>query len=157
MAITLWRLGTNIESQSLSHLLGVGLSTVSVVVSDVYSAILEHLAKRYIAIPSTEHLKLVVDGFMSKWWVPQCVEVIDSTHIPIIAPKNNLLDYYNCKGYHSVVLQALVHREYKFLDVGCLTQVRLVLHSHYYSFLPQLLSDDFISHMIFSTHSCYLP
>ena len=55
---------------------------------------------------------------MSKWGVPQCVGAIDSTHIPIIAPKNNPLDYYNRKGYHScVVLQALVDHEYKFLDV----------------------------------------
>ena len=44
MAITLWRLGTNIDYCSLSHLFGVGLSTVSVAVSDVCSAIVEHLA-----------------------------------------------------------------------------------------------------------------
>ena len=31
--------------------------------------------------------------------------------------KNNPLDYYNRKGYHLVVLQALVHHDYKFLDV----------------------------------------
>ena len=103
MAITLWKLGTNIEYQSLS--------------SDVRSAIVECRAKRYIAVPVREHLQLVVDGFMSNWGVPQCVGAINSTHIPIIAPKNNLLVYYNCKGYHSVMLQALVDHKYKFLDV----------------------------------------
>jgi len=138
VAITLWRLGTNIEYRSLSHLFGVGLSTVCVVVSDVCTAIVEHLANRYIAIPAGEHLKLVVDGFMSKWGVPQCVGAIDSTHIPIIAPKDSPLDYYNRKGYHSVVLQALVDHEYKFLDVyvgwpGSVHDARVLMNSGLYS------------------------
>ena len=138
VALTLWRLGTNVEYRSLSHLFGVGLSTVCVVVSDVCSAIVEHLAKRYIAVPAGERLKLVVDGFMSKWGLPQCVGAIDSTHIPIIAPKNNPLDYYNRKGYHSVVLQALVDHEYKFLNVyvgwpGSVHDARVLMNSGLYS------------------------
>ena len=44
MAITLWRPGINIEYRCLSQLFGVGLSTVCVTVSDVCSAIVEHLA-----------------------------------------------------------------------------------------------------------------
>ena len=32
-----------------------------------------------------------------KWGFPQCVGAIDGTHIPIIAPKENALDYFNCK------------------------------------------------------------
>ena len=117
VAITLWRLGTNIEYRSLSHLFGVGISTACVAVSDVCKAIVNNLAKRYITIPSGERLKLVVDGFQSKWGIPQCVGAIDATHIPIIAPKDSPLDYYNRKGYHSVVMQALVDHNYKFLDV----------------------------------------
>ena len=58
-----------------------------------------------------------MDGFLSKWGVPQCIGAIDSTHIPIIAPKDNPADYYNRKGYHSMVLQALVDHQYKFMDV----------------------------------------
>ena len=104
VAITLWRLRTNIECRSLSHLFGVGISTACVAVSDVCKAIVSHLAKRYISIPSRERLKLVVDGFQSKWGIPQCVGAIDATHIPIMAPKDSPLDYYNRKGYHSVVM-----------------------------------------------------
>ena len=44
VAITLWRPGINIEYRCLSQLFGVGLSTVCVTVSDVCSAIVEHLA-----------------------------------------------------------------------------------------------------------------
>ena len=48
------------------------------------------------------------DGFESKWGFPQCTGAIDRSHIPIIAPAENALDYYNRKGFHSVTLQAVV-------------------------------------------------
>ena len=70
MAITLWRLGIEIEYHSLSQLFGIGLSTVPVVVADVCTAIVQYLANRYIAILAGEHVKLAVDGFVSKWGVP---------------------------------------------------------------------------------------
>ena len=62
-------------------------------------------------------MKAVVEGFLSRWGFPQCVGAIDGSHIPIIAPKENATDYFNRKKFHSVVLQALVDCEYKFMDV----------------------------------------
>ena len=60
-------------------------------------------------------LRTIVDSFESKWGFPQCTGAIDGSHIPIIAPAENALDYYNRKGFHSVILQAVVDHEYKFL------------------------------------------
>lgn len=85
-----------------------------------------------------EHLKLVAEGFMSKWGVPQCVGAIDSTHILIVAPKDSSLDSYNRKGYHSEVLQALVDCEYKFLEVyvrspGSVHNAHVLMNSGLYS------------------------
>ena len=51
------------------------------------------------------------------WVFPQCVGAIDGSHIPIIVPKENPVDYFNKKRYHLVILQALVDHEYMFLDV----------------------------------------
>ena len=34
-----------------------------------------------------------------------CGSYIDGTHIPIIAPH---VDYFNCKGWYSIVMQAVV-------------------------------------------------
>ena len=48
---------------------------------------------------------------------PQCFGAIDGSHIPIIAPSTDPLDYYNRKGFHSIVLQALVDHEYKFMNI----------------------------------------
>ena len=39
------------------------------------------------------------------------------SHIPIIAPSTDSLDYNNRKGFHSIVLQALVNHECKFMNV----------------------------------------
>lgn len=117
VAICLWRLGTNVEYRTISHLFGVGISTVCVAVHDVCNAIVENLAAEYIRIPTGQGLRRIVSGFLSKWNFPQCVGAIDGSHIPIIAPSENPLDYYNRKGYHSIVLQALVDHEYRFLDV----------------------------------------
>ena len=78
---------------------------------------MEILLPHYINIPTGVHLQEIVDGFNSKWGFPQCVGAIDGTHIPIIAPKQNALDYYNRKGHHSVVMQAMVSSNYTFMDV----------------------------------------
>ena len=117
VAVTLWGLGTNVEFHTISHLFGVGISTACVTVRDVCSAIVEKLAPRFITVPCGNELKAVVEGFLSRWGFPQCVGAIDGSHIPIIAPKENATDYFNRKKFHSVVLQALVDCEYKFMDV----------------------------------------
>ena len=58
----------------------------------------------------------VVRGFEEVWGFPQCFGAIDGSHIPILAPHNSATDYYNRKGYHSIVLQALVNHEYLFMN-----------------------------------------
>ena len=137
VAMCLWRLGTNVEYRTISHLFGVGLSTVCVAVHEVCNVLVEHFRSKYIKIPSGQGLRSVIDGFESKWDFPQCVGAIDGSHIPIIAPKDNPLDYYNRKGYHSVVLQALVDHNYKFLDVyvgwpGSVHDARVLANSGLY-------------------------
>ena len=86
------------------------LYSTCVCVRDVCSAIVDLLAIRYIMVQSGQSLQAVVDGFQSKWGFPQCVGAIAGSHIPIIAPKENPVDYFN-----SVILQ--VDHEYMFLDI----------------------------------------
>ena len=71
----------------------------------------------YIQIPTGDMLKAVQYGFFHKWGFPQCVGAIDGTHIPILAPSKNPIDYFNHKGYHSIVMQALVDHNYRFMDI----------------------------------------
>ena len=39
---------------------------------------------------------------------PQCVGAVDGTHIPIVSPRECPADYYNRKGWHSIILQGTV-------------------------------------------------
>ena len=84
---------------------------------DVCTAIVDNLLERYIRIPTGSDAQAVVDGFLCTWGFPQCFGAVDGTHIRIIAPRDNPLDYYNRKGAHSIVLQALVDYEYKFMNI----------------------------------------
>ncbi len=59
-----------------------------------------------------------VKKFKEKWGFPQCLGAIDGSHIPIKAPIEYHADYYNRKGWYSVILQAVVDSSYKFLDIN---------------------------------------
>ena len=48
---------------------------------------------------------------------PQVSGAIDGTHVPIVAPQESTADFYNQKGYCSVVVQAVVDHRSLFTDV----------------------------------------
>ena len=62
-------------------------------VHDVSRAIVESLAAQYIRIPTGEGLRRIVNGFSSKWGFPQCISAINGSHISVIAPSENPLDW----------------------------------------------------------------
>ena len=114
VAITLWCLATPTEYRTISHLFGIARSTVCEIVHETCSAIVDRLLTKYITFPSGEQLDSIVDGFLTKWGVPQCVGAIDGCHIPIAAPVNNHTDYYNRKGWYSMILQGVADANYRF-------------------------------------------
>ena len=46
-----------------------------------------------------------------------CGGAIDGTHIPILAPNESHADYVNRKGYHSIIMQAVVDHNHLYRDV----------------------------------------
>ena len=117
LAITLWCLATCGEYRTIGHLFGVARCTVCVIIHDTCQAIITKLLKKYIQLPVGEQLVQVVDGFKSKWGMMQCGGSIDSCHIPVKPPALNHTDYYNQKGWYSIILQGVVDHEYLFYDV----------------------------------------
>lgn len=139
-AIAIWKLATGGEYRTISHLFGVGLSTVFNCVQDFTDAVIRVLLPVHIKCPDARRLVEMAAFFQSRWGVPQCVGAIDGSHIPIIAPEQYPRDYYNRKGWHSIVLQAVVDGRGVFWDVcvgfpGSVHDARVLKQSYLWDLL----------------------
>uniref|UniRef100_A0A3B1KHZ0 DDE Tnp4 domain-containing protein n=1 Tax=Astyanax mexicanus TaxID=7994 RepID=A0A3B1KHZ0_ASTMX len=114
VSVCLWRLATNLEYRSISHLFGVGLSTCCIITQQVVTVI----NVTEIKTPSTAELRAIVQGFRAKCGFTRVAGAIDDAHINIKAPSNAPADYYNRKGQYSVILQGVVHNNMKFWDIN---------------------------------------
>lgn len=117
VAIAIWKLATGIEYRTISHLFEVGLSTVFNCVQDFCYAVNKVRLPVHISFPDADKFVELATFFQNRWRVPQCVGTIDGSHIPVIAPEEYPRDYYNRKGWHSIVLQAVVDGKVLFWDV----------------------------------------
>lgn len=59
--------------------------------------------------------------FSEAWNSQNAIGAIDGKHIMLQAPINSGSEFYNYKGFHSIVLFAVVNANYNFMfsDVGC--------------------------------------
>ena len=57
IAVTLWRLATNVEYRTIAAFFGLGISTVCSIVLKTCSVIAEHLLPRYVCMPSEDKAK----------------------------------------------------------------------------------------------------
>ena len=137
MAVTLWCLATPCEYRTIGHLFGIARSTVCEIVQETCTTIVRSLLHKYIQFPSGSRLDDLVDVFLTKWGVPQCVGAIDGCHVPIACPVMNHTDYYNRKGWYSMILQGIVDHSYRFIDInigwpGSVHDARVFAHSSIY-------------------------
>lgn len=117
VAVCLWRLAGNCEYRTISHLFGIGRSTACMITNQVCSAIVQHLLRRYVRLPSGNRLCAVIRKFQQQQGLPQIGGAIDGTHIPIRAPVDHPDEYYNRKCFHSILLQAVVDSFGDFTDL----------------------------------------
>jgi len=104
VAIAISRLATGSSMQSIADLYRIGLSTSQAAVSEFNNAVTKLLLKKFIRWPSTAVMNKFVDEFQSLHNIPYVVGAIDGSHISIIAPRLHAVDYYNHKGFHSILL-----------------------------------------------------
>ena len=76
----------------------------------------------------------VIRNYENKWDFRMCAGAIDGTHIPIRAPTESHAEYLNRKGYHSILMQALVDARYIYRDAvigwpGSVHDARVFLNS----------------------------
>ncbi|KAK7938683.1 hypothetical protein WMY93_002009 [Mugilogobius chulae] len=118
VAVALWRLATNAEYRTISHLFGVSRSVVYRCVRDFCEAICTHLLPELITFPDQEKLKSMAAFIENRWGLPQRIGAVDGSHIPIILSGDFSVDFYNRKGFHSVILQGVVDGRGLFWSVN---------------------------------------
>ena len=119
VAITIWRLSTNVEYRTIGHLFAVSKTSMCRIVHDVCTAIVKTLLRHYIKFPRGDQLSLrdTVTGFRERWGFPQCAGSVDGTHIPIIAPTEYHADYHYRKWWYSMIMKATVDHQCRFTDI----------------------------------------
>ena len=117
LLMTLWYLGTQLDFRSLGMLFGIAKSTACSVVHDVCSTMKRVLTPTFLKFPNENSAAEIISGFENMGF-PQTIGAIDGTHIPILSPGPNSNDYYNRKGFYSVIMQAVVDCHYKFIDIN---------------------------------------
>ncbi|XP_074842924.1 frizzled-6 isoform X4 [Carettochelys insculpta] len=80
---------------------------------EVVHAINSLLLHRFVRLGD---LDAAIAGFASLGF-PNCFGALDGTHIPIRAPEHSRGHFLNRKGYHSMVLQALVDSRGRLLNI----------------------------------------
>ena len=121
IAITLRYLATGDSYKSLQYGFRVAYNTISKIIPDTIPAILNEYMEESMPCPKTpDQWREVAESFGKRWNFHNCIGAIDGKHIAIKCPSNCGTYYFNYKGFHSIVLLALVDANYKFLyiDVG---------------------------------------
>ncbi|XP_060590666.1 uncharacterized protein LOC132745720 [Ruditapes philippinarum] len=91
-------------------------NTISLVLRVVCAAIVDEFRHGLLAPPQTAaEWRQISDNWMNSWNFPHVIGAIDSKHIACKSPANVRSDYFNFKGFFSVILLAVVTSDYKFL------------------------------------------
>ena len=133
VAVTVWKLATNVEYRTLSNLFGI--------LEDLLCQLLQQKPAGLFLTNYWRNLSLRVWGF------PQVAEAIDGSHVPIVKLQESPSDYYNRKGYYSIYnrkgyysinVQALVDFRGRFMGVcvgwpGKVHDARVFVNSSLYA------------------------
>ncbi|KAL4103917.1 hypothetical protein QTP88_019234 [Uroleucon formosanum] len=121
LALTLRYLASGDSFASLSLVFKISKSSISHIIPEVCTAIIEVL-QDYIQIPKTQEEWLSVGKkYEDLWNFPHCIGAIDGKHVQLQAPIGSGSNFLNYKSTFSIVLMAVVDADYNFLyaDVGC--------------------------------------
>ena len=108
-----------VNYRAVANQFGAAVPTVCCIVRETTEAIVAFMTPKYIRFPVTDVECLAAMATFNDQPIPNCVGTIDGSHIRIIRPHNYSTDYYNFKGYYSVLLQAVCDGNCKFLSLSC--------------------------------------
>ena len=96
-------------------------NTISCVVREVCTALVEELTDEMMKFPTNEEeWEKIAKDFYEIWDFPHVLGAIDGKHVAMKAPLNSGTLYHNYKGFFSILLLGVVDADYKFIyaDVG---------------------------------------
>lgn len=113
-------LATGMSFRRLSFSFKMGATTVSKIVREMTKLLWNTFYKTFMPVPSADDWIRIAHDFYRLWNFPHCLGSVDGKHIRIKNPPHEGTMYYNYKHFFSIVLQALVDANYKFIcvDVG---------------------------------------
>ena len=116
LVIKLRYLATGNSYKSLEYSFRVSNCTISLFVPQVCSAIYNEYREELFGLPeNSAQWRALAEKFGSRWNFHHCCGAIDGKHIEIKRPAHSGSEYFNYKGYFSVILLAVVDADYKFL------------------------------------------
>ena len=122
LAVTLRFLATGESYTSLQYQFRINKGTLCMIIPRVCEAISETLAHDFVKCPSSvEEWEDISNQFWERWQLPNCLGAIDGKHVRILHPPGTGSDFFNYKGYFSIILLAVVGAQSQFIyaDVGC--------------------------------------
>ncbi|KAA8593996.1 hypothetical protein FQN60_004830, partial [Etheostoma spectabile] len=112
-----WKLATGSEYRTVGHLFRGSVTTMFQCLQEFVAAAEILLVPELICFPDQEKFAKMAAYTERRWGIPQCVGAIDGSHIPIIAPQEYHCEYFNRKGWHSIILQGVVDGKGLFWNV----------------------------------------
>lgn len=99
-------------------------------------------------MPTGQNLRTVINEFETLRGFPQVVGAVDGSHVLILKPRDSPSDYFNRKGFYSIIVQAVVDSHCKLIDItigwpGKVHDARVLVNSTFYQcgMAGQLLPD----------------
>ena len=121
LALTLRFLATGDSQQSTSFNFRVSRTAVCNIIKETCINIWDALSGFYLKPPtSQEDWEKIATEFLEEWNFPNCLGALDGKHIAIECPGYSGSEYYNYKGFFSIVLMAMCDAKYcfTFINVG---------------------------------------
>lgn len=117
--MTLWYMGNQETMHSIADRFYVSLSTFLCHLRKMVSILCERLLAKLVYWPPEAERQAVIERFKAKRPFPGTLGALDGSHIRIRKPAERSNDYFNRKGYDSVILQAVCREDKRFSDIYC--------------------------------------
>lgn len=154
VAVSLYYLASCCEYRIVANQFGIHKATVCKTIHEFVKATNKILIEKYLHFPNETEAITISSHFEQRSKIPNIIGFIDGTHIPILPPSKGYRDFVNRKGWPSLILQAVVDAEYKFIDISIKTTGRshdstALMNSYLYKNINDLIPKVNISNVFY--------